>query len=298
MKQVVSISLGSSQRDFFHEMSILNTDLQIKRIGVDGDLNKAKELITQFDGSVDAIGLGGIDLYLFVGKQRFTIRDALHLASAAKYTPVVCGAGLKNSLEEQVINTLDDQFRWGGKRVLLVSSIDRFGMAKAFCKTGAEIIYGDFLFALGLPIPIYSITSIRILANFLLPVFTQLPFKWLYPVGDKQLRETPKYSWAYYWADVIAGDWHYIRKYAPEKLVGKTILTNTTTAGDVEFLRTRGVETLITTTPRIAGRSLPTNLLEAALIATCNEFPLTNERYKELIQEANLQPNILRLENL
>ncbi len=295
MKQVVSISLGSTQRDFSHKISLLNTDLQLKRIGVNGDLAKAKELITELDGTVEAIGLGGIDLYFFVGKQRFTVRDALHLAAAAKSTPVVCGAGLKNSLEEQVINALNDRFHWEDKRVLMVSSIDRFGMAKAFYKTGAEVLFGDFLFALGLPIPIYSIKSIKALANILLPVLTKLPFKWLYPTGEKQLKETPKYGWAYDWAEVIAGDWHFIRRYAPKRLVGKIILTNTTTEKDIEFLRARGVKTLITTTPRIEGRSLPTNLLEAALIAVSGEFPLATEDYKKLIKEANLKPDVLEL---
>ena len=295
MKQVVSTSLGSTQRDFSHKISLLNTELQIKRIGVNGNLAKAKELITELDGTVEAIGLGGIDLYFFVAKQRFTVRDALRLASAAKNTPVVCGAGLKNSLEEQVINVLNDQFHWEDKRVLMVSSIDRFGMAKAFHKTGAEVLFGDFLFALDLPISIYSIKSIRVTANILLPILTKLPFKWLYPVGEKQLKETPKYGWAYNWAEVIAGDWHYIRRYAPENLAGKIILTNTTTKDDIEFLRARGVKTLITTTPRIEGRSLPTNLLEAALIAIYGEFPLSTKRYKELIQETALKPDILEL---
>ncbi len=295
MKQVVSVSLGSTKRDFSYKISLLNTDLQIRRIGVNGNLAKARELITHFDGTAEAIGLGGIDLYFFIGKQRFTVRDALHLANAAKHTPVVCGAGLKNTLEEQVISTLDNYFHWGGKRVLLVSSIDRFGMAKAFCKSGAETIFGDLLFALGLPIPIYSIRSIRTLANILLPILTKLPFKWLYPVGEKQFEETPKYSWAYHWAEVIAGDWHYIKRYSPQKLAGKIILTNTTTKDDIELLQARGVKTLITTTPRIEGRSLPTNLLEAALIATCDEFPLTQERYKELILDAGLKASILEL---
>ena len=295
MKQVISVSLGSNKRDFSHKISLLNTDLQIRRIGVNGNLNRARELITQFDGAVDAIGLGGIDLYFFLGKQRFTVRDALHLANAAKHTPVVCGAGLKNTLEEHVITTLDNHFHWWGKRVLLTSSIDRFGMAKAFCKSGAETIFGDLLFALGLSIPIYSIRSVRILANILLPILTKLPFKWLYPVGEKQLEETPKYSWVYNWAEVIAGDWHYIRKYSPQKLKGKTILTNTTTKEDIELLRIRGAKTLITTTPRIEGRSLPTNLLEAALIAACGEFPLTQECYKQLILDADLKANILEL---
>ena len=293
MKQAISISLGSPQRDFSYNISLLDTNLQLKRIGVNGDLVRAKELIAEFDGVVEAIGLGGIDLYFFVGKRCFTVYDALRLAEVAKYTPVVCGAGLKNTLEEQVVTSLDSDFYWRDKRILMGSSIDRFDMAKTFYELGAKILFGDFLFALGLPIPIYKVKKVEMLAQTILPILTRLPFKWLYPTGEKQLKQTPKYRWAYDWAEVIAGDWHYIRKYAPEKLDGKIVLTNTTTPADVEFLNKRGVKTLITTTPRIEGRSLPTNLLEAAFIAASGEFPLSKKRYEELIQQANLKPNIL-----
>lgn len=295
MKQVISVSLGSPQRNFEHELHLLNTNLQVKRLGVNGDLAKAKELIAEFDGKVDAIGLGGIDLYFFVGQKRFTVYDALKLANIAKHTPVVCGAGLKNTLEAQVVTTLDNDFHWQNKHVLMGSSVDRFGMAKAFYDLGAKTLFGDFLFALNLPIPIYHLKTVTATAQVMLPVLTRLPFKWLYPTGEKQLKQTPKYSWAYNWAEVIAGDWHYIRKYAPKRLDDKIILTNTTTKTDIEFLQQRGVKTLITTTPRIAGRSLPTNLLEAALIAASGEFPLSTERYEQLIKDANLKADIVEL---
>ena len=59
----------------------------------------------------------------------------------------------------------------------------------------------------------------------------------------------------------------------PGSLQGKTVLTNTTTPADVEALRVRGVERLITTTPSLGGRSFGTNAVEAAAAAMADAPP-------------------------
>ena len=106
------------------------------------------------------------------------------------------------------------------------------------------------------------------IAFLLLPLFTRLPFSVLYPTGKTQ--EAVREDWRaryYAWADVVAGDWHYVRRHMPKDMRGKTVITNTTTEEDVAFLRERGVRRLVTTTPRLGGRSFGTNVMEAMLVA-------------------------------
>ena len=79
------------------------------------------------------------------------------------------------------------------------------------------------------------------MAAILLPLLTRLPFKVLYPTGSKQEKVTPKYDRYYHQAEIIAGDFLYIKKYMPLNLKGKIIVTNTVTSADlVELERTRG----------------------------------------------------------
>ncbi len=298
MKHVVSVSLGSATRDTDQTVTILGEQVHLERRGTQGDFDAARALIRELDGEVDAIGLGGIDLFLPVGRRRYYFRDARSLAAAATRTPVVCGAGLKNSLERAMVRALAGRSSWQDRKVLMVSALDRFGMAEELVTHGARVLFGDFIFSLGLPIPLYRLGTLHALATVLLPVFVQLPFKWLYPVGASQETEatTERFARYYDWADVIAGDWHYIRRYAPADMQGKTVLTNTTTEADVAFLQARGVRTLITTTPRFEGRSVGTNLLEAAFVAIdggSGELPA--ERYRGMIDEAGLEPTVLEL---
>lgn len=292
VKRVVSVSLGSSTRDAVLELPLLGEHVRLERRGVGGDLSQAAALISDLDGTVDAIGLGGIDLYAHIGTRRYVLQDAAKLAKCAKQTPVVCGAGLKTYVEGRMIARLDTRFHWANKRVLMTSAVDRYGMARAFVDAGADVTIGDVIFALGLPLGIDNLRVFRGLASVLLPVAFRLPFAWLYPTGDKQdnsLEPPERFARFYQQADVIAGDWHYVRRYMPARLDGKIIVTNTTTTANLTDLRRRGVAAVITTTPRIDGRSLPTNLLEAALVAV-RGFPLQARDYAALAGQ--LEPDV------
>ncbi|MGC2129963.1 MAG: hypothetical protein WA629_07705, partial [Candidatus Aquilonibacter sp.] len=77
MKHIVSVSLGSSTRDHRAVVNLLGEDFDIAREGVDGKLDKAIARVHELDGTVDAIGLGGIDVYLYAGSKRYALRDGL-----------------------------------------------------------------------------------------------------------------------------------------------------------------------------------------------------------------------------
>lgn len=272
MKRIVSVSLGSSKRNSTATVPILGDEVTVERIGTDGSIDKAITMIKELDGKVDAFGMGGIDLYVYAGGRRYAFRDARRIAAAATRSPIVDGSGLKNTLERRVVHWVNENLLpLKGKKVLMVSSVDRFGMAEALDSLGAEIVFGDIMFGLGLAVPIRKFSTIHVVARLLLPIITRLPFTWLYPTGAKQETHQVKYEEYYQWADVIAGDWLYIRRHAPDQLAGKIILTNTVTTADIEWMKQVGVATLVTTTPNLGGRSFGTNLMEGLIVATAGK---------------------------
>lgn len=298
MKQAVSVSLGSSKRDTDQVIELLGEQVHIQRRGVDGDVEAARRLIQELDGAVDAIGLGGLDLYLQWAGRRYYFREARYLARAATRTPVVCGAGLKHTLERRSVALLDTSVAWRERRVLLTAAVDRFGMAEALVRHGADVRFGDLAFGLGVPLFIRSPRVLDAVARTLGPLVVQLPVKWIYSTGSAQDRSSTdeRYARHYRWAEVVAGDWHMIRRYAPARLDGLTILTNTTTRDDVAFLRSAGVARLVTTTPRYAGRSLATNLLDAALVALHGGY-LDEVGYGAALDEMGYAPTEVALDD-
>lgn len=300
MKKIVSVSLGSASRDHRATVELLGESFDISREGMDGSLDRALKRLKELDGTVDAIGLGGIDVYLYAGKQRFALRDGLKLLNAVKKTPVVDGSGLKNTLEREAIEYLQRELGMDlkGKRVLMVSALDRFGMAQALVAAEADVVFGDFIFALDLDRPVRGLDEFEEMARKYLPDACKLPFQFFYPTGKKQDRDPePKYPEYYDDAEIIAGDYHFMRRYMPDRLDGKMVLTNTLTERDIAELRDRGVATLVTTTPNFSGRSFGANVVEAALLALLGKTwaEVTPADYSGVLAALKLHPRVVDL---
>jgi hypothetical protein len=300
MKRVVSVSIGSSKRDHTATVELLGETIEISREGTDGDHDKAIARIRELDGKIDAFGLGGFDLYLWAAGKRYTIREAKRVADAAVATPILDGSGLKNTLERYAVRFLSDELGLDlrGKKVLMTAAVDRFGMAEGLHAAGAEITFGDLIFGLGIPYPIRTWRQFVLIAKLLLPIVVLLPYDMLYPTGSEQEKEPdPKYARYYEDAEMIAGDFLFVRQYMPADMTGKWVLTNTTTPEDVEELRRRGAELLVTTTPRLQGRSFGTNVMEATLVALQGaKGPLSAEEYMDLIRRLDFKPDVIWLQ--
>lgn len=296
MKRVVSISLGSAKRDHKVRCALGGQDFVVERIGTDGDKDKAVTLIRELDGKVDAFGLGGTDLYIYAGNRRYTFRDSARIAAAARLTPIVDGSGIKNTLERRVVRHLESRhgMRFAGRKALVVCAVDRFGLAEALAAAGAETVFGDLLYGLGLPIPLRSLTALDRLARVVAPVITLLPTSVFYPTGERQNESRPRFGRYFREAEVIAGDFHFIRRYMPAELPGKTVITNTVTRDDERLLSERGVATLVTTTPEMEGRSFGTNVLEAMLVTLAGKRPeeLTVDEYGAMLEAMVVEPRI------
>ena len=300
MKRAVSISIGSSQRDKAVEVELLGERVQIERIGTDGDMEKAALLYKELDGKVDAFGVGGADLGVMVADKWYPLYSVQPMVRYVNQTPIVDGAGLKNTLENHVAPFMESQIKpyldEVGRKAFITLGVDRWGMTKSFLDGGYECVFGDIMFGLGLPIAIRSEKSLKTLASILMPIVGRVPFEWVYPTGEKQESRDPKWEEYYQWATVIAGDCHYIKRHMPYRLEGKVIVTNTTTSDDVKLFREAGCKYLVTSTPVLEGRSFGTNMMEAALIAASGKGrKLTKQELNQLLDQLGFEPQLQEL---
>jgi hypothetical protein len=300
MKRAVSISIGSSKRNKSVEVELLGEKVIIERIGTDGDMEKAAQMYGELDGKVDAFGVGGADLGLMVDEKWYRLYSVEPMVRFIKQTPVVDGAGLKNTLENKLAPFIEanigEYVKKLGKKAFIVSGADRWGMSKSFLNSGYECVFGDLMFGLGMPVAVHSEKSLKFLAGLLLPVVGRLPFKWVYPTGEKQEKRIPKWEEYYAWGSVIAGDCHYVKRHMPDRLEGKVIATNTTTPEDVAAFKAAGVKYLVTSTPVLQGRSFGTNMMEAALIAVSGKGrKLTYAEIDELLKQLGFEPQLQEL---
>jgi hypothetical protein len=300
MKRAVSVSIGSSKRNKAVEVNLLGEQVSIERIGTDGDMEAAAMKFKELDGTVDAFGVGGADLGAIVDGKWYTLHSVTPMVRFVKKTPLVDGGGLKNTLENKAPAFLDkkigDYINSQGRKVLVALGTDRWGLSQAFADAGYEIVFGDMMFGLDIPIALHKISHLKTMAAIMMPIASRLPFEWIYPTGEKQEKRTPKWGKYYAWATVIAGDCHYIKRFMPDDMQGKVIVTNTTTPQDVEDFRKSGVKYLVTTTPVLEGRSFGTNMMEAALVAVSGKNrPLTWDELSEMLDKLGFEPQLQEL---
>lgn len=305
MKRAVSISIGSSKRNKAVEIEILGEKISIERIGTDGDMDKAAQMYRELDGKVDAFGVGGADLGLMVDQHWYPLHSVSKLVADIHITPTVDGTGLKNTLEKKSAGVLKKILgeKFAGKKALVMTGVDRWGMLESFVNAGYDCVFGDLMFSLGIPFAIRKVRSVKTMAALLMPVVGRIPFHWVYPIGKEQEKRTPKYPQWFEWADVIAGDCHYIRRYMPHQMKDKIIVTNTTTQEDMQIFREAGVKFIITTTPVLEGRSFGTNMMEAAILAAVGrkdpvDYANPGNYFKELgehVDRIGFEPQFLEL---
>ena len=251
----------------------------------------------ELDWKVDAFGVGGADLGVMVDKKWYPLYSVQKMVRYVKETPIVDGAGLKNTLENRLAPFIETKIgeyvNTVGKKALITAGVDRWGMTSSFVNADYECVFGDLMFALKIPIALHSVSSLKTLAAILMPIAGRLPFEWIYPTGEKQEKRTPKWENYYNWATVLAGDCHYIKRYMPGDIKGKIVATNTTTPEDVELFRQAGVKYLVKSTPVLEGRSFGTNMMEAALIAVSGKGrKLTNDELNQLLDQLDFEPQL------
>ena len=300
MKKILSVSLGSPSRDHTTRHEFLGQECELSRQGTGADFEKALAMYREYDGKVDAFGVGGLEFYLGVGKRRYYFREGKRIRAAIRVSKVGDGNGVKGLLVQRAFTALEKHLNDEGKtlkgmKALKTNAVDRYVMAEGLVNAGCEPVFGDLMFSLGLPIPVRKLSTVRLVAAILLPVVTQLPFKLFYPLGSAQDNE-PEPKWRKYYeeATVLAGDFVSIRAHMPDDLSGKIVVTNTTTEKNVEELQQRGLHILVTTTPRLKGRSFGTNVMEATLRALIDkpDPEITEADFLDLIERIPLEPNI------
>jgi hypothetical protein len=198
MKKVLGVSLGSSTRNHKVKIEILGQEVEIERIGTDGNTEKMMEIYQEYDGKVDVFTLGGTDLYLYSGPKgkRYIIKESARIVSVIKNTPIVDGTGIKYELEKHVINyiTQNTDIELNGKKALLMITVDRYGLAEGLIEAGCQMTFGDLIFCLHIPIALHSLKAIDKAARILIPILASIPIKYLYPTGEKQESSDSRYS--------------------------------------------------------------------------------------------------------
>lgn len=302
MKRILVIHRGEG--DETAHFTFQDQELELRRVGCNGDVELARSLITTNDGQVDAIGLEELPAVLQLGPARQQHSLGASLIGAAQETPVVDGSGVRAMIERWGV-ILADRAQPGifsQKRVLMVPGLNHDGLAQALGRRGTAIRYADPIVYFGMP-DMPGLGSKATLESAAGPTLEQLknaPFHRLHPGAGQP--NAPRTAAPFKWADVLAGDIGAIRRYAPDKLKNKTVVVESADEEDLADLARRGVSIVVILMAKIvAGAGVhhwSAAAVEALLAGMRAEksAPLNEDTYLDLLATIEWVPDIRYLQ--
>ncbi|MBF0119287.1 MAG: dehydrogenase [Desulfobacterales bacterium] len=306
-KQIVSISLGSSRDDYAFGTEFLGHDFYVKRVGADGNLNKAAELLFQYEDKADAIGLGSVKFPYSLGSKRLTEKQTQKLEELGSKLkiPVTTGDTLRKVFHEWSLRHI--HFKLGNNyftnnRVLFFSGMVNYIMAKVLSEYTDNLQFADPIMEDNIPKLLNSLKELEMYAEGLHEIMKWVPTKRLtssaIPLkiwNDYILRKAIQKATVL----VVPGyDFYkYLEKCTLEELVGKTVITSTAYADRLAYLKERGVDVVIDNTPKVLEQVIGVNILEAMIISHLGKpkDKVTSDDFLEIISEHKIEPRVVYL---
>ncbi len=304
MKQIVSISLGPSSQDYEFETEFLGQDFNIKSFGTDDDIDKVAEILLKWDKKADAIGLGGMKFANGIGPM-FSIqkrKSPFEILSSKIESPVTMGSTLRNVAHEWSLRHIEFEFGnyFKNSRVLFLSGMANYRIAKVMSEFTDNLNFADPILKNGVSKFLTSLKDLELYAKGIHEVLKWVPSKsfssWLMPIRtwneyivQKAIRKShivvvPSYDF-----------FRYLEKATVEELGGKTVITSDVFDDRLEFLKDRGVDVIIDTTPKVLERVVGVNVLEALILAALGkrQDEITDEDLLEIISDQGMDPRVV-----
>lgn len=243
MKEVVSISLGSSKNDYEFHTDFLGHPFRIRRFGTDGNKRKALELISVWQHKAHAIGLGMVSDHGSVGGHQLINLDTQKLEKAVRRVPVTTGSHLRKVLQRWAVRHMQLELNniFNNAKVLFLSGTLNYDMAVVMSEYTQNLYFADPILELGAPKLLTSLQALEWYAAGSHKVRQWAPTKTLSP------QNTPLKHWNHYIiakamqkASIIVGTYEQLAIYSAEELAGKTVISSTISDENLKVLKGKG----------------------------------------------------------
>ena len=296
MKNVISISLGSSSLDFDIRTRFLDEDMRLRRLGTDGNVARALKLVRYWDGRADAIGLGLARDSHRLGAPRSAGAQAERLQAAARRAPVTTGERLGEILLEWSVRHAQSELGhyFDNARVLFFSGVANHKLAMSLAEYTENLRFADPMLQLGVPKLLGSLDALGLYASG-----AHYVSGWAPPqvVPDVLLRQ-----WTHFIlrksmqkATMLVAPVHELDAFGIEELAGKTLITSTVNDERLERFREKGVHMVLDGAPMVDGHVLGPDLIDAMVLAATGKAgeAMLDDDYLAIVAESGWKPRIL-----
>ncbi len=299
---VVNVSLAASDRDYDEHVSFLGQEFRIVRLGTDGDVAAAEELVHKWSTDAAAIAVTGLREARAAGLYDGELHAIEKVKQAAVDVPVTDGHGLRDVLQEWAIRHVETEMPgfFANARTVVLGGLNHARTTRILREFTSNIEFADPLLRLDLPARLDALPALGLATSLALWPVRQLPG----PVKSQirapgQGLSSALARRAARDCDVVVATYDELVAFGLEDLAGKTVVTTAISEERLAALASRGVDMVLDATPQPFDVTVSTGLLEAMMVAAVSAPAsgagrLTNDDLLDMIISAELEPRLLQ----
>ena len=294
---VVNVSLAGRERDYDETVTFLHHRFRIRRIGTDGDLAAAEDLVRAMAPQAAAIAVSGLREARASGLYDGELAAIERVVRATDAVPVTDGHALLGVLQEWAVRHVQTEMPgyFDNARTVVLGGQNHERTTQILREYTANLEFADPLLRLDLPA--------RLDANPLLAVAADLGRSslGLLPGAVQSQLQAPGQVLSHALArraarncDVVVATYEELTGFGLEDLAGKTLISRSISAERLAELGERGVDLVVDVTPQPFRVTVSAAVLEALMLATVHASGrLTNDDLLEMIVAAGFEPRVL-----
>lgn len=294
---VVNVSLAGRDRDYDETVSFLHHRFRIRRMGTDGDVAVAADLVRTVASHAAAIAVTGLREAKAGGLYDGDTAALEKVARATEAVPVTDGHALLGVLQEWAVRRVQAEMPgyFDNARTVVLGGTNHDPTVRILREDTANIEFADPLLRIDLPARLDANPLLAVAADLsraslgLLPDAVQARLQ-----APGQLLSHALARHAARDCDVVVATYEELTGFGLEDLAGKTVISMSISEERLADLGDRGVDMVVDVTPQPFRVTVSAAVLEALMLATVHASGrLTNDDLLEMIVAAGFEPRVL-----
>lgn len=296
MKKVITVTLGSSKKDFEFKTRFLGQEFSVQRLGADKDSSKAWELMRRQQANADAIALGDTVDHYHVGLRTVVNKESQRLMQVVTRVPVTTGASLRRLLQVRAVRYVQKELGhyFNNNLVLFLSGMRNYDMAVALSDYTRNLSFADPVFQAGSPLLLGSLDQLELYAKGKELIPDIVPGEFLKTVLRTVKNKIVGNAVAK--SHVIVGTFREIQAVSSGgNLEGKTLISSAVDDEALAFFTKHKVNLVVDVSPKLFDKVVGISTITAMILASTGkpESELSDHDFEEIINELDIKPRLL-----
>jgi predicted amino acid dehydrogenase len=295
---IVNVSLAGSARDYDRHVTFLNQDFHLRRIGTDGDVEAAEELVRKWAVDSDVIAVTGIREARASGLYDGDLEAVERVKRATRMVPVTDGHSLRDVLQEWSIRWVQSEMPgyYTNARVVVLGGMNHARSIRILQEYTQNFEFADPLLRLDVLRRMDANPLLGLAANVGMWPVRQLPGAVRSKVKAPGHRVSSSLARrALKDAHVVVATYEELMAFGVGDLRGKSIVTSSISDDRLAEIAEHDVDMVLDSTPQPFDFTITAAVLEAMMLAASGSpmGRLTNDDLLDMIVSAGLEPRML-----